>query len=71
MSFEDRFDKMTTFLVEIFLVSWAHDMIEFEYFFLIIFSFDVDLLSIRLIYLNQLLQGFISCHFPGKNKHLL
>ena len=38
MSFEDGFYEMVAFLIDFFLISWVHDMIEPKLFFFVIFS---------------------------------
>jgi hypothetical protein len=42
MSLKNGFDEVTAALVDIFLFSWVHDVVEPKYFFLIIFSLDID-----------------------------
>ena len=42
MSLKDSFYEVAAALVDIFLFAWVHDVIEPEYFFLIIFPLDID-----------------------------
>lgn len=42
MSLKNSFYEVAAALVDIFLFAWVHDVVEPEYFFLIIFALDID-----------------------------
>ena len=42
MPLKNSLNQMAASLIDILLLSWIHDVVEPKYFFLIIFSLDID-----------------------------
>ncbi len=49
MSFEDGFYEMVAFLIDFFLISWVHDMIEPKLFFFVVFSLHLNAGAVGLV----------------------